>query len=34
MSPTLHPTPRPRTMPAYFLGRPVTVYVERFRRRR
>ena len=34
MTPSHHPRPRPHTMPAYFLGRPVTVYVERFRRRR
>ena len=30
-----HPrTTRRRTMPAYFLGRPVQVYVERYARRR
>ncbi|HEU4842249.1 MAG TPA: hypothetical protein VFT09_12425 [Ilumatobacteraceae bacterium] len=31
MSTKLHPrTTRRRTMPAYFLGRPVQVYVERY----
>ena len=31
MSTKPHPhTPRRRTMPAYFLGRPVEVYVERY----